>query len=216
MIKLVIFDFDGTLFDTKFDIARSVNIYLDEIGFPKLKEETLFKFIGNGSDYLLQKSLEEVGAKDFKNYDIERFLEIYKNEATKTVKPFDGIESILNYLKDKFVLYIVTNKDEESTKIILKKFDFEKYFKRVIGRDSFGIKKPEKRLMERIIEIENVKPEEILVVGDSEIDFQFAKSVNSKIAIVLWGGIGDIEELKKLDVDYFLYKPQEILEIFKS
>lgn len=197
MIKLIIFDFDGTLFDTKYDIARSVNLYLNELGFPSLKEEVLYRFIGNGSDYLLQRSLEEVEAKNFKNYSIERFLEIYKEEATKTVKPFDGIEYVLENLKDK-TLYIVTNKDEESARIILKKFDFEKYFKKVIGRDSFGIKKPDKRLMDIIIEIEKVNPEEILVIGDSEIDFEFAKSSNSKIAIVLWGGIGDKEELKKI------------------
>lgn len=214
MIKLIIFDFDGTLFDTKYDIARSVNLYLNELGFPSLKEEVLYKFIGNGSDYLLQRSLEEVGAKNFKNYSIERFLEIYKEEAIKTVKPFDGIEYVLKNLKDK-TLYIVTNKDEESTRIILKKFNFEKYFKRLIGRDTFGIKKPDKRLMDIIIEIEKVKPEEILVIGDSEIDFEFAKNSKSKIAIVLWGGIGDKEELKKLDADFILYEPKEVLNIFK-
>lgn len=214
MIKLIIFDFDGTLFDTKYDIARSVNLYLNELGFPSLKEEVLYKFIGNGSDYLLQRSLEEVSAKNFKNYSIERFLEIYKEEAIKTVKPFDGIEYVLKNLKDK-TLYIVTNKDEESTRIILKKFNFEKYFKRVIGRDTFGIKKPDKRLMDIIIEIEKVKPEEILVIGDSEIDFEFAKNSKSKIAIVLWGGIGDKEELKKLDADFILYEPKEVLNIFK-
>ncbi len=214
MIKLIIFDFDGTLFDTKYDIARSVNLYLNELGFPSLKEEVLYKFIGNGSDYLLQRSLEEVGAKNFKNYSIERFLEIYKEEAIKTVKPFDGIEYVLKNLKDK-TLYIVTNKDEESTRIILKKFNFEKYFKRVIGRDTFGIKKPDKRLMDIIIEIEKVKPEEILVIGDSEIDFEFAKNSKSKIAIVLWGGIGDKEELEKLDADFILYEPKEMFNIFK-
>lgn len=215
MIKLIIFDFDGTLFDTKYDIARSVNIYLNELGFPSLKEEVIFKFIGNGSDYLLQKSLDEVGAKNYRNYSIERFIEIYKEEAIKTVKPFDGIEFVLKELMDKFKIYIVTNKDEDSTKMILKKFDFEKFFNKVIGRDTFGIKKPDKKLMDIIMDIEKVKKEEILVIGDSEIDFQFAKNSETKIAIVLWGGIGDEEKLKKLNADYVLYEPKEVLEIFK-
>ncbi|MDI6860986.1 MAG: HAD family hydrolase [Caldisericia bacterium] len=215
MIKLIIFDFDGTLFDTKYDIARSVNIYLKELGFRELPEEKIFKFIGNGSDYLLKRSLEELGEKDFNKYNIERFLEIYNEEATKSVKPFDGIECVLKVLKDKFKIYIVTNKDENSAKIILKKFGFEKYFNKVIGRDTYNLKKPDAKLMEIIIREENLRPHEVLVIGDSEIDFQFAKNLNTKVAIVLWGGIGEKEELKKLNADYILYEPIEILNIFK-
>jgi len=212
MIKLIIFDFDGTLFDTKYDIARSVNIYLNELGFPSLPQEKIFKFIGNGSDYLLKKSLEEVKANNFENYNIERFLQIYKEEATKSVKPFDGIVSVLENLKDK-TLYIVTNKDEESARLILNKFNMEKYFKRVIGRDSYNLKKPDERLMKIIIENENVNKDEILVIGDSEIDFKFAKNSNVLVAIVLWGGIGDVDELKKLNADFILYEPKDILKI---
>ncbi len=215
MIKLIIFDFDGTLFDTKEDIARSVNIYLKELGFEELEKEKIYKFIGNGSDYLLKKSLEELKAKDFSNYDIERFLEIYREESTKSVKPFDGIPDVIKNLKDKN-LYIVTNKDEESARLILKKFDMEKYFKKVVGRDTFNLKKPDPKILDIILKEENLIREEVIIIGDSEIDYQFAKNCNVKIAIVLWGGIGEIENLKKLDADFFLNEPNEILNIIKS
>lgn len=214
MIKLIIFDFDGTLFDTKEDIARSVNIYLKELGFKELEKEKIYKFIGNGSDYLLKKSLEEIGEKNFSNYNIERFLEIYRKESTKKVKPFDGIIDILENLKEK-TLYIITNKDEESARIILRKFDMEKYFKKVIGRDTYSLKKPDPSLMEIVLKEENVKRDEVLMVGDSEIDFRFAKESQVKIAIVLWGGIGEVEELKKLKADFILNEPKEILNIVK-
>ncbi len=215
MIKLIIFDFDGTLFDTKEDIARSVNIYLKELGFEELEEEKIYKFIGNGSDYLLKKSLEEIGKKDFLNYSIVRFLEIYREESTKKVKPFDGIKAILDELKDK-TLYIITNKDEESAKMILRKFDMEKYFKKVIGRDTYTLKKPDPSLMEIVLKEENVKRDEVLMVGDSEIDYKFAKEAQVKNIIVLWGGIGEVEKLRELKADFIVNYPNEIVELINE
>ncbi|MGB9750583.1 MAG: HAD family hydrolase [Caldisericia bacterium] len=215
MIKLIIFDFDGTLFDTKEDIARSVNIYLKELGFEELEEEKIYKFIGNGSDYLLKKSLEEIGKKDFLNYSIVRFLEIYREESTKKVKPFDGIKAILDELKDK-TLYIITNKDEESAKMILRKFDMEKYFKKVIGRNTYTLKKPDPSLMEIVLKEENVKRDEVLMVGDSEIDYKFAKEAQVKNIIVLWGGIGEVEKLRELKADFIVNYPNEIVELINE
>jgi len=215
MIKLIIFDFDGTLFDTKEDIARSVNLYLKELGFKELEEEKIYKFIGNGSDYLLKKSLEEIGKNNFSNYNIERFLEIYREESTKKVKPFDGIITLLNELKDQ-TLYIITNKDEESARIILRKFNLERYFKKVIGRDTYSLKKPDPSLMEIVLKEENLKKDEVLMIGDSEIDYQFAKEAQVKIAIVLWGGIGEIEKLKNLKADFILDYPYEIIELISK
>jgi len=89
MIKVVIFDFDGTLFDTKYDLARSVNILLKECSLNELPVEDIYKNIGNGADILLLKTFNSYNLKPPEN-SIERFLNIYDKEKLK----YDSISKL--------------------------------------------------------------------------------------------------------------------------
>ncbi|HOL83390.1 MAG TPA: HAD family hydrolase [Caldisericia bacterium] len=215
MIKIVIFDFDGTLFDTKYDLARSVNILLKEYCLNELPVEEIYKNIGNGADILLLKSFNFYNLMPPEN-SIERFLDIYDKEKLKNTKPFDGIVNVLEKLYRKKILYIITNKDEKNSLEILTYFNLEKYFKRVIGRDTFGIKKPDSRLIEIVKNFENVNNDEIVIIGDSEIDLTFGKNNNIKVILVTWGGMSDIEYLKSLKPDYVVDHPYEIIELISK
>jgi len=212
MIKIVIFDFDGTLFDTKYDLARSVNILLKEYCLNELPVEEIYKNIGNGADILLLKSFNFYNLMPPEN-SIERFLDIYDKEKLKNTKPFDGIVNVLEKLYRKKILYIITNKDEKNSLEILTYFNLEKYFKRVIGRDTFGIKKPDSRLIEIVKNFENVNNNEIVIIGDSEIDLTFGKNNNIKVILVTWGGMSDIDYLKSLKPDYVVDHPYEIIDL---
>ncbi len=215
MIKIVIFDFDGTLFDTKYDLARSVNILLKEYCLNELPVEEIYKNIGNGADILLLKSFNFYNLMPPEN-SIERFLDIYDKEKLKNTKPFDGIVNVLEKLYRKKILYIITNKDEKNSLEILTYFNLEKYFKRVIGRDTFGIKKPDSRLIEIVKNFENVNNNEIVIIGDSEIDLTFGKNNNIKVILVTWGGMSDIDYLKSLKPDYVIDHPYEIIELISK
>ncbi|HRU73381.1 MAG TPA: HAD family hydrolase [Caldisericia bacterium] len=215
MIKIVIFDFDGTLFDTKYDLARSVNILLKECSLNELPVEEIYKNIGNGADILLLKSFNFYNLMPPEN-SIERFLDIYDKEKLKNTKPFDGIVNVLEKLYRKKILYIITNKDEKNSLEILTYFNLEKYFKRVIGRDTFGIKKPDSRLIEIVKNFENVNNDEIVIIGDSEIDLTFGKNNNIKVILVTWGGMSDIDYLKSLKPDYVIDHPYEIIELISK
>lgn len=212
MIKVIIFDFDGTLFDTKLDIARSVNILLKENNLKELPNEEIYRNIGNGADVLISKSFSMLGANPPKDA-VEKFLKIYESEKLKNTKPFKGILDVVKELHRKKSLYIITNKDEKNSSEILSYFNLEKYFKKVIGRDTFGIKKPDGKLIKIIKDYENVKDEEILIVGDSEVDINFGKNNNILVTLVTWGGMSDIESLKNLKPDFIINSPYEILNL---
>ncbi|MGB9762973.1 MAG: HAD family hydrolase [Minisyncoccia bacterium] len=212
MIKLIIFDFDGTLFDTKFDLARSVNILLKEYGLNELPFEEIYKYIGNGADVLLSKSFGFYGLTPPQN-GVEKFLKIYEEEKLKNTKPFDGIVDVIKNLSKDKILYIITNKDEKNTYEILNAFNLKDYFKKIIDRDTFGIKKPDKRLIEIVKNNENVNDDEILIVGDSEVDINFGKLNGLKVVLVSWGGMSDINYLKTLNPDFTIDKPYEILDL---
>lgn len=215
MIKLIIFDFDGTIFDTKKDIAISVNILLKENNLKELPLKLIYKNIGRGAEFLIKKSFENFGIEPPKD-SYFRFLEIYETQKLKNTKPFDGIVEIIEKLCFDKILYIITNKDEKSTIEILKYFNLDKYFKKVIGRDTFGIKKPDKRLIDYVKKNENVDEKEILIIGDSEIDIIFGKENNIKVIVVSWGGISDLEEIKKLNPDFIVEKPIQIYELISK
>ena len=212
MIKVIIFDFDGTLFDTKLDIARSVNILLKENNLKELPVEEIYKNIGNGADILISKSFDVYGIKPPED-SVEKFLTIYENEKLKNTKPFDGIVNILDKLYKQKILYIITNKDERNSLEILSYFKLEKYFKKVIGRDTFGIKKPDGKLIEIIKNFEKVSSDEILIIGDGEVDIIFGKNNNIKVMLVTWGGMSDIVYLKSLKPDFIVNYPNEILNL---
>lgn len=212
MIKVIIFDFDGTLFDTKLDIARSVNILLKENNLKELPNEEIYRNIGNGADVLISKSFSMLGANPPKDA-VEKFLKIYESEKLKNTKLFKGILDVVKELHRKKSLYIITNKDEKNSSEILSYFNLEKYFKKIIGRDTFGIKKPDKKLIKIVKDYENVKDEEILIVGDSEVDINFGKNNNILVTLVTWGGMSDIESLKNLKPDFIINSPYEILNL---
>lgn len=212
MIKVIIFDFDGTLFDTKLDIARSVNILLKENNLKELPVEEIYKNIGNGADILISKSFSLLGVNPPKD-SVEKFLKIYESEKLKNTKLFEGISEVVEELSRKKTLYIITNKDEKNSYEILSYYNLEKYFKKVIGRDTFGIKKPDGELIKIIKNYEHVNNEEILIIGDSEVDINFGKNNNILVTLVTWGGMSDIESLKNLKPDFIVNSPYEILNL---
>mgnify|MGYP005831490621 CR=1 FL=1 len=212
MIKVIIFDFDGTLFDTKLDIARSVNILLKENNLKELPNEEIYKNIGNGADVLISKSFGMLGVNPPKD-SVEKFLKIYESEKLKNTKPFKDILDVIKKLHRKKSLYIITNKDEKNSCEILSYYHLEKYFKKVIGRDTFGIKKPDGKLIKIVKDYENVLDEEILIVGDSEVDINFGKNNNILVTLVTWGGMSHIESLKNLKPDFIVNSPYEILNL---
>ncbi len=209
-IKAIIFDFDGTLVDTKIDIARSVNFLLKEENLPPIPEEKIYEFIGNGTDVLLEKSFSYVNGK-IRDGVIDRFFKIYEEHMLDNTKPFPNILDVIDKIKDRS-LYILTNKHERFAVKILKHFGILNYFKEVVGADTFGVKKPDPFGIIRIINKESVDRKKVLMIGDSAIDIKTGKNAGVLTCGVLWG-LGKIDELRRENPDFLINKPCEILDI---
>ena len=210
MYKGIIFDLDGTLLDTIDDLTDAVNHTLIKYGFPIRKREEILSFVGHGARELInkavpvdQKHLVDEVLTDYKNY--------YDSHARIKTKPYQGITDMLIQLKDRFKLGVVSNKQDQAVKQLVSHY-FEPIFIGVIGESKQIPKKPDPSSVLKVIEAMNLSPQEVIFVGDSEVDIETANNVSCDMIAVTWG-FRSKDILKSLNPTYLINHPSEILDI---
>ncbi len=212
MIKAIIFDLDGTLLYTLEDLKDSVNFALKNFNYPPRTLEEVRNFVGNGVRLLIERSLPN-GAE---NPDMEEVLKVFKahyadNMYNKT-RPFDGIEELLNKLKERGIrTAVVSNKFDMAVKELCKKYFSEK-IEIAIGESENLRKKPAPDCVLKVLEYFNCSKEEVFYAGDSEVDIQTAKNCDIKCISVTWG-YKTKDFLVKNGAKILVNSPAEILEI---
>jgi len=214
-INGIIFDLDGTILDTIYDIADSMNTVLKKYGYPNHEYEEFKEFLGNGFKNLVKRSLPKEADESIVDRALELFTEEYEKNYINKTKPFEGIKYVLKVLQDnKIKMAVNSNKKDLFTKNLVDKFFSDINFVSVYG-DREGIKrKPDPQTSLEIAKTMGLSPNEIIYIGDSEVDVMTAKNANMKSGIVSWG-YRDLEQLEKYDVDYIYYKPNDILKIIE-
>lgn len=216
MNKAVIFDFDGTIFDTLADIAENVNLTLAKYNKPLRTNEEIKTFIGCGAKNLIALSFDE----DVKSSETDEHLAYYNKvyTASKSEKStvFDGMMDVLYALKDNgFKIAILTNKPQATTERIIKTHISEFPFDMVVGQSDNVKCKPDKTATLNILKALDVLPENTFFVGDGETDVLTAINSNTKGVAVLWG-YRSKEQLEKVGAKVFASSPKELLKILLS
>ena len=216
MIKLAIFDLDGTLLHTIPDIAENVNIMLEKYGYRTLSEKEVAKRVGNGAKNLVKQSIPEELPEDKLKVILDYYNKIYTESGSKKTALFSGIEELLIGLKERGVkLAILTNKPQMTTdgvyKTYLSKFNFDK----VVGASDTVKCKPDKTATESIIKEFKVNNSEVVFIGDGETDVLTAINSNVLGIAVLWG-YRDKEQLSDAGAKIFANEPLEILNIIDN
>jgi phosphoglycolate phosphatase len=212
----ILFDLDGTLINSKKDIAHSTNYTLKKLGYPEIEPHVLYDFVGRGVKQLLTQSLEDAGAKKVSEKLIQEGRKIFKchyqKQCLQHTHWYPGVVSTLKKLNQKFPLAILTNKPKEFTKIILDGLNGSKYFFDSVSAGEAYLPKPDPAGAHYLIKKAGVKASETLLVGDCIIDVQTARKAKIKIALVTYG-FGSEESLKGVKVDYTLKRFSELLDI---
>jgi phosphoglycolate phosphatase len=161
-IDLLIFDLDGTLIESKWDIAASVNFTLEELGLPQRPLEEIFGFVGDGVKKLLRLAVGETNRVSFEEA-LGVFRRHYLAHCLDRTVYYPGVEKVLGYFGDKRKA-VATNKSIEYTNVILQGLG-PQYFNFVVGGDNgFGLK-PEPGMLLHIMERLNTVPERTVLVG---------------------------------------------------
>lgn len=217
MVKYIIFDLDGTLVNSVYDLADSVNFVLEQNGYKTHPLESFYYFVGNGTLKLIERALPE---EKRQREEIERvhtqFAEHYsKNYLNKTI-PYDGVQNLLDELHRQNIKYAVaSNKTDIFTREIIEKLFPSNQFDMVVGKKASNPTKPNPKIVYDILEGKDLKLNEILFVGDSNVDVETGHNANIKTVGCLWG-FRDEKELKEAGADYLISSPPELLEIINK
>lgn len=214
-IKAVIFDLDGTLVNSLEDIADSMNHVLQSFNFPIHETEAYKYFVGNGIKKTVIATLPE---KNRNEQTIEQCFsqmkEVYAKNCMNKTKPYEGIIDMLNELKScKLKLCVFSNKTDELTKKVVQKL-MPRYFEFVEGLTNDEYKKPNPFIALQIAKKLNIEPENIIYVGDTNIDMQTANNAGMFPIGVLWG-FRTKEELLSGGAKNVIEHPLDLLKLIR-
>ena len=208
---LVIFDFDGTLIDSKHDIATSVNLTLKDLDLPPRSREEIFSFVGDGVKRLLRLSVGEGNEARYEDA-LKIFREHYLAHCLDSTQIYAGLEAVLDILEGK-PKALATNKSLEYTLRIAEGLGVRDTFSAIECPNDQSDLKPDPGMLFRILAQLGVPPEKAVLVGDSTNDVRAAKAAGMKACAVGYG-YGNREKVLALTPDYFCEKPEDLLTVF--
>ena len=195
-MKTVFFDLDGTILDTLEDLKNAVNHALNFYNYPLKDLEFVRKAIGNGTQVLIRRCTPE-GITEARYLEVFNcFKKYYLNHYSDCTRAYVGIEDLLKSLKGKCNLAVVSNKDNDLTQKLINK-EFLGLFDIIQGSYLDKPKKPDPFLIDSIIKSHNLKKEECLYIGDTDVDKQSAINAGLDYRLVLYG-YRTVYELEKM------------------
>lgn len=213
--KGVIFDLDGTLLDTLEDLADSMNIVLEQYGFPIHDASAYRYFVGNGMKNLVKRSLpENCRSEENITHYTALMLEEYEKRWNHKTRPYEGINNVIDILRNKGVkLSVLSNKTHEFTlKVITEYFGLDK-FEAVLGARENKPLKPDPAAALEISSYMGIEPEQIIYLGDSGVDMQTAVNAGMFAVGAAWGFRTE-KELQENGAKAVIHSPEELLNFF--
>jgi phosphoglycolate phosphatase len=179
-MDLLIFDLDGTLIDSKLDLAHAVNATRAHMGQTPLEHERVYSYVGNGAPVLIRRALGPGATEPQVQEALEFFLEYYHDHYLDYTVLYPGVRESLDRLRNaEKHMAVLTNKPVRISKAILDGLGVGAHFFQVYGGNSFDFKKPHPIGVETLIREANVPAERTLMIGDSSVDVQTA--INARI-----------------------------------
>ena len=185
--RAIVFDLDGTLIDSRRDIAAAVNQVRAARNLASLPVDTVEGMVGEGARVLLQRALPEMPVVEEASL-LAEFLRHYEAVCLATTRPYDGIDAVLERATDRrLALALLTNKPERISRMIVESFGWGRYFKVTAGGDTYPSRKPDPRGLIDVAAQLGVPIAETVLVGDSAIDGQTAQAAGAPWIHVTWG-----------------------------
>ena len=214
--RLFLFDLDGTLIDSRADLAFSLNLALERLNLPRLPEARIIGFVGDGVQILMQRSLRESTGRepegDLIKEGIARFREEYGNHLLDRTHLYPNVLEALDHLSWA-TFAVISNKPEGFSRRILEELNLAKRFITILGGDSTQNPKPDPEPLLQVMDICKVAPSETVMVGDSATDIKAGKAAGV-ITCGVKGGFRPVEQLKEAGCDLIVENLLELADHF--
>lgn len=233
-LRLLIFDLDGTLIDSRLDLIHSVNAMLRNIGRPELEGNVIASYVGDGAPALVRRALGDMNLGDTNLEDtnigatkdealfreaLQYFLSYYRLHKLDHTTVYEGIPEILAGLAQPANgahrrMAVLSNKPVNPSRDILQALGLEDYFVRIYGGNSFTTKKPDPLGVKTILEETGVAANEALMIGDSSVDVLTGRNAELWTCGVTYGFAP--HSLKEVTPDVLVENPRELAELFQE
>jgi phosphoglycolate phosphatase len=216
-IKLVIFDLDGTLIDSRLDLVHSVNAALRHIGRPELPDDVIASYVGDGAPILIQRAL---GGDTVDEATVRRglqfFLSYYREHKLDHTTVYAGVKEALAAIQRTSNgkarnMAVLSNKPVGPSRAIVEALGLGP-FTQIYGGNSFATKKPDPEGARKLLEENGVRPEEAAIVGDSHVDIETGRNAGMWTVGASYGFAP--HTLEEQPPDVLVDKPHELAEVF--
>jgi phosphoglycolate phosphatase len=210
-MDLLIFDLDGTLIDSRLDLAHAVNATRAHMGMTELDFERVYSYVGNGAPVLIRRALGEQATELEVEEALEFFLEYYREHALDCTTLYPGVkESLVRLQAAGKRMAVLTNKPVRMSNAIVEGLGVAGHFFQVYGGNSFDFKKPHPIGVETLMRQAGVDRERTVMVGDSAVDVNTAINAGVRSCGVTYGF--QPETLKEPKPDVLVDRMEQFVE----
>ncbi len=220
-IRLLVFDLDGTLIDSRLDLIHSVNAMLRHIGRPELDGDVIASYVGDGAPALVRRALENTDDEALLRTALEYFLGYYRLHKLDHTTVYQGVPELLaglanlpNRVKSNGVqrqMAVLSNKPVNPSRDIVRALGLGHFFVSVYGGNSFTTKKPDPLGVLTILDETRVAADEALIIGDSSVDVLTGQNAGLWTCGVTYGFAP--HTLDDVPPDVLIESPRELGEL---
>jgi phosphoglycolate phosphatase len=217
-IRLLIFDLDGTLIDSRLDLVHSVNATLRHMKRPELPDDVIASYVGDGAPALIGRALgKEAADEKLVRSGLEYFLGYYREHKLDHTHVYEGISEALASMQNSHnglprKMAVLSNKPVNPSRAIVEALGLGKYFSLVYGGNSFATKKPDPEGAQTILRETGSESHETLIVGDSGVDVLTGRNAGTWTCGVSYGFAP--HTLRDAAPDVVVDQPRELAELF--
>ena len=208
MKRLIIYDLDGTLVDTRLDIIQSVHHMLREMGEPPMADDVIQSYVGRGLTELIKRCLrtdDDARAAD----GVRRYRAYYAHHYADHSRLLPGTREVLERFKDRRQA-VVTNKASPFSEQLLERLGVASYFAEIITGDGRYPNKPDATSTLAVIERAGVAKDDTLLIGDSEVDIHTGRNAGV-FTVAVAHGFASRAQLQGLKPDLLVEGFQEFI-----
>jgi phosphoglycolate phosphatase len=217
-IRLLVFDLDGTLVDSRLDLTNSVNAMLRKYGRPELPCDLIATYIGDGAPMLVRRALGDPDDQKFVDEALVFFMTYYREHKLDNTHIYHGVKESLEAIKTArngdVKMAVLSNKPVNPSRAIVEALGLGEFFFQTYGGNSFPTKKPDPQGALTLLKEAEVQPEQAVMVGDSANDVLTAQNAGM-YSVGLTYGLSPAT-LEKVPPDVLLDRPDELGELFAT